>query len=105
TDVVLECGGTQVALMDSTDPTPSPFPDWDLGRGGFREDAGGVNGGTYEPGQADAMAARLDPSAPALVVQHHEMQPFAGFPPLMFGLRPEDSDALVSALSGHRVLG
>lgn len=104
-DRVLECGELQVALVDSTDPTPSPFPDWDLARGGFRDDAGGVNNGALAPGQAEALASKLDPDRPALVVLHHELQPFAGFPPVMFGMRQEDSDTLLEALRGHRIVG
>jgi predicted phosphodiesterase len=99
-DTVLECGVVQVALADTSDPTPSPFPDWDLGRGGFREDAGGTAGGALQPGQADTLAARLDPSRPVVLVQHHELQPFAGFPPVMFALREPDSSMLLDALSG-----
>ncbi len=104
-DRVLEIGGLQVALVDTTDPTPSPFPDWDLARGGFRDDAGGTNNGALGPGQAEALASRIDPARPALLVLHHELQPFAGFPPVMFGIRRADSDALVDALSGHRLVG
>lgn len=104
-DRVVEIGELQVALVDSTDPAPSPFPDWDLARGGFREDAGGTNNGALEPGQAEALASRLAPGRPTLLVLHHELQPFAGFPPVMFGLRRDDSEALVDALSGHRLVG
>lgn len=104
-DRVFECGGVQVALLDSTDPTPSPFPDWDLNRGGFREDAGGVASGAYRSGQADAIAGMLDASRPALLVQHHELQPFAAFPPVHFAVRDPDSAALLGALAGHRVVG
>lgn len=104
-DVVLTCGGWQVALVDSTDPVPSPFPDWDLARGGFREDAGGTNNGALRDGQAEALAAAADPDGDLLVVLHHELQPFGAFPPVMFGLRDEDSDGLLSALAGHRLRG
>jgi predicted phosphodiesterase len=104
-DRVIECGPVQVVLVDSTDPTASPFPDWDLARGGFRDDAGGVNNGAFAPGQVEALAARIDPGRPALLVMHHELQPFAGFPPVMFGVREQDSEALFGALSAHRILG
>ncbi|HVE91731.1 MAG TPA: metallophosphoesterase [Actinomycetota bacterium] len=105
TDQVLDWGPVQIALVDTTDPVASPFPDWDLARGGFREDAGGTNGGALRAGQAEALAARLDRARPTLLVQHHELQPFAAFPPVMFGVREPDSDALLSELSGQRLLG
>lgn len=104
-DVVVECGGLQVALLDSTDPTPSPFPDWDLGRGGFREDAGGVNGGALGGDQIEKLVTKLDPARPVLVVAHHELQPFSGFPPVMFAVRQTDSDALLDALAGFDLVG
>lgn len=104
-DTVVEIGALQVALIDSTDPVPSPFPDWDLARGGFREDSGGVNNGALEPGQARALAERLDPERPTLLVLHHELQPFPAFPPVMFGLRDADSAELLEALAAHRLVG
>jgi len=104
-DVVLECGPLQVALVDTTDPAPSPFPDWDLARGGFRDDAGGTNGGALRPGQAEALAEMIDPHRPSLIVCHHEWQPFTAFPPIMFGLRDTDSAELARVLAGHRLVG
>ena len=105
-DHIVECGGLQVALVDTTDPTPSPFPDWDIGRGRIGEGvAAGVDSGALRPGQAEALAARLDPSKPVLVVQHHELHPFPGFPPVRFALREEDAQDELDALSGHRLVG
>jgi hypothetical protein len=105
-DHVVECGGLQVALVDTTDPTASPYPDWDIGRGRIGEGiAAGVDSGALRPGQAEALADRLDPSKPVLLVQHHELHPFPGFPPVKFALREEDADAELEALSGHKLVG
>ena len=104
-DTLVRCGDVQIAIVDSSDPTACPFPDWDLSSGGFRDDAAGVWSGALEPGQASALASQLDPSMPVLLILHHELQPFPGFPPVSFGLRQTDSDELLSALSGHRLAG
>lgn len=104
-DRVFDVDGVQVALLDSSDPTPWPWPDFDLNRGTFREDAGGVAGGAMSDEQIDAVAARLDANRPTLLILHHELQPFVGFPPVQFGLREADSVSLMSALTAHRMLG
>src|SRR5207244_1792502 len=59
-DQVIEFAGMQIALVDSTDPTPSPFPDWDIATGQIGGVAAGVDSGALRPGQADALAERLD---------------------------------------------
>jgi len=105
TDHVIECGDLQVALVDSTDPTPSPFPDWDVSKGSVGGEAAGTDSGALRPGQAEALAARLDPKRRTLVVQHHELHPFPGFPPVKFALREEDAAAELDALSGHNLIG
>lgn len=105
TDHVVECGDLQVALVDTTDPTPSPFVDWDASRGHVGGEAAGVDSGALRPGQAEALAERLDPRRPTLVVQHHELHPFPGFPPVKFALREEDAETELAALEGHRLVG
>src|SRR5439155_4839318 len=90
-DHVVEIGDLQVALVDSTDPTASPFPDWDVSKGSVGGDAAGTDSGALKPGQAQALAARLDETRPTLLVQHHELHPFPGFPPVKFALREEDA--------------
>jgi predicted phosphodiesterase len=105
-DHVVECGGLQVALVDTTDPTASPFPDWDIAKGRIGEGiAAGVDSGALRPGQAEALANRLDRSKPVLLVQHHELHPFPGFPPVKFALREEDAEAELEALAGHKLVG
>jgi Icc protein len=104
-DHVVDCGDLQVALVDSTDPTPSPFPDWDVSKGSVGGEAAGVDSGALKPGQAEALAQRVDKSRPVLLVQHHELHPFPGFPPVKFALREEDAAAELEALKDHKLVG
>lgn len=104
-DHVIDCGDLQVALVDSTDPTPSPFVDWDIARGSVGGESAGIDSGALYEGQAEALANRLDKSRPVLLVQHHELHPFPGFPPVKFALREEDAQAELDALSGHKLIG
>ncbi len=104
-DHVVEIGDLQIALVDSTDPTASPFPDWDVSRGHVGGEAAGVDSGALREGQATEIASRLDKDRPSLVVQHHELHPFPGFPPVKFALREEDSEAELAALKDHRLAG
>ncbi|MEX2393586.1 MAG: metallophosphoesterase [Actinomycetota bacterium] len=104
-DHFLEIGDLQIALVDSTDPTASPFPDWDVANGKFGEGiAAGVDSGSFRPGQAQAIADALDKKRPSLVVQHHEVHPFPGFPPVKFALREEDAAEELDALKDHRLV-
>lgn len=104
-DVVVECAGLQVALVDSTDPVASPFPDWDIATARVGGPSAGTDSGALAPGQADALAERIDPRRPVLLVQHHELHPFPGFPPVKFALREEDAEAELAALASHRLVG
>jgi Icc protein len=104
-DFVVGCGDLQVALVNSTDPTASPFPDWDIARGSVGGEAAGVDSGALRPGQAEELAERLDKTRPTLLVQHHELHPFPGFPPVKFALREEDAYAELEALSQHQLVG
>lgn len=104
-DVIVEVGPLQIALVDSSDPTPAPFPDWDMGAPDFRKESAGVASGAIGPAQRAALRDGLDPDRPTLLVMHHELQPFPGFPPVMFGVRRGDSDALLGDLEGHRLCG
>ncbi|MGH9197867.1 MAG: metallophosphoesterase family protein, partial [Acidimicrobiia bacterium] len=44
-DHVVDCGDLQVALVDTTDPTASPFPDWDIASGRVGGDSAGIDSG------------------------------------------------------------
>jgi predicted phosphodiesterase len=105
-DHIVECGDLQVALVDSTDPTASPFPDWDIASGRIGEGvAAGVDSGALKEGQAEELAGRLDRTKPVLLIQHHELHPFPGFPPVKFALREEDAKAELDALKDHNLIG
>jgi hypothetical protein len=104
-DHVIEIGDLQIALVDSTDPTASPFPDWDVSKGEFGGEAAGVDSGALRPGQPQEIADRLDKTKPVLLVQHHELHPFPGFPPVKFALREEDAQAELDALKDHNLVG
>jgi predicted phosphodiesterase len=104
-DRIVEIGDLQIALVDSTDPTASPFPDWDVSTARVGGIAAGVDSGALAPGQADALAARLDRTRPVLLVQHHELHPFPGFPPVRFAMREEDAAAELAALRDHNLVG
>jgi 3',5'-cyclic AMP phosphodiesterase CpdA len=104
-DHVVECGDLQIALVDSTDPTASPFPDWDVSKGSVGGEAAGVDSGALRPGQIEELVARLDKNKPVLLVQHHELHPFPGFPPVKFALREEDSEAELAALKDFNLIG
>lgn len=104
-DHVIECGDLQIALVDSTDPIASPFPDWDVSSGSVGGESAGVDSGALRPGQAEALARRLDKSRPVLLVQHHELHPFPGFPPVKFAVREEDAQSELDALSAHNLIG
>jgi hypothetical protein len=105
-DHVVECGGLQIALVDTTDPTPSPFAEWDLAKGSISEGTpGGIDSGALRDGQAAELASRLDKGKPVLLVQHHELHPFPGFPPVRFALREEDAETELEALGGHNLVG
>jgi predicted phosphodiesterase len=104
-DFVVECGDLQVALVNTTDPTASPFPDWDVARGSVGGESAGVDSGALRPGQAEELAQRIDKTRPVLVVQHHELHPFPGFPPVKFALREEDAAAELDALRDHKLVG
>lgn len=105
-DHIVECGDLQVALVDSTDPTASPFPDWDIASGKIGEGvAAGVDSGTLKEGQATELAQRLDKGKRVLLVQHHELHPFPGFPPVKFALREEDAAAELEALKDYDLVG
>jgi predicted phosphodiesterase len=104
-DQVVEIGELQIALVDSTDPTASPFPDWDVATARFGGVAAGVDSGALRPGQASALAERLDKTRPTLLAQHHELHPFPGFPPVRFALRAEDAAEELKALEDHNLVG
>ena len=83
-------------LLNSADPTASPFPPFDLLSGSFTNRAHeSVPGGTYDE-KTLTFARSLDPAGTTFVFQHHPPFPYLGFPPLVFGLDGPSTDELAT---------
>jgi predicted phosphodiesterase len=83
---VHDTGKVRVILLNSADPSESPFPPFDLITGTFTSDPNeAVPGGSFSE-ETLAFAEGLDPDGPTLIVLHHPPYPYLGFPALMFGL-------------------
>jgi predicted phosphodiesterase len=105
--VVLEHKGFKFAVLDSVEHATSPFAPFDLLTGTFLDGPGGaVVSGTLTPAQHDILADIAEPGAgPAFIFLHHPVQPFTGFPPVVFGLRDEDSRRLHATCDSGNVWG
>ena len=105
--VILEHKGFRLAVLDSAEHGASPFAPFDLVTGGFTEGPGGavVRGALSVP-QHEILAELAEPkSPPAFVFLHHPPQPFTSFPPVIFGLRDEDSGRLHAVADSGNVWG
>jgi Calcineurin-like phosphoesterase len=105
--VILEHKGFRFAVLDSTEALSSPFPPFSLVTGQFVDKRGGaVVRGSFSVPQHDLLADIASPaSRPAFVFLHHPPQPFTSFPPIVFGLRDEDSGRLHAACDSGNVWG
>lgn len=87
---VHEKNGVRVIVLDSSDPTPSPFPPFDLMGGSFTDQPNeSVPGGQLSEEVCDWMSG-IGPAGPTFILLHHPPHPYMGFPPIIFGL---DEDA------------
>ena len=105
--IILEHKGMRFAVLDSVEHGASPFGPFDMVAGAFTEGPGGaiVRGSLTVP-QHDLLAEVAAPgSGPAFVFLHHPPQPFWGFPPVVFGLRDQDSGRLHATVSSGNVWG
>lgn len=105
--VILEHKGFRFAVLDSVMHAASPYRDFNLATGSFLEGPGGaiVRGELSEP-QHEILAEIAAPGAPpAFVFLHHPPQPFTAFPPVLFGLRDEDSGRLHATVDSGNVWG
>lgn len=104
---LVEVGGVRAALLDSVEYGVSPFPPYDLVTGTFMEGRGGGSvRGSLSAAQHDILAEVAAPgSAPTFVFLHHPPQPFAGFPPVVFGLRDADTGRLHATCDSGNVWG
>ena len=105
--VLLEHKGFRFAVLDSAEPLASPFGPFSLVTGQFLDKRGGavVRGSLTAP-QHDLLAEVAAPGGlPAFVFLHHPPQPFTSFPPIVFGLRDEDSGRLHAVCDSGNVWG
>jgi 3',5'-cyclic AMP phosphodiesterase CpdA len=105
--VLLEHKDFRFAVLDSAEHGASPFAPFDLLTGGFTEGPGGaVVRGSLSVPQHEILADLAAPdSGPAFVFLHHPPQPFVSFPPVIFGLRDEDSGRLHAVCDSGNVWG
>ena len=104
---LVEIEGFRLALLDTVEISESPFAPFDLVTGAFMEGRGGaVVRGSLSAVQHDILAEVAAPrAAPSFVFLHHPPQPFTSFPPVVFGLREEDSARLHAHLRLGQRLG
>lgn len=104
---ILEHKGVRFAVLDSVMHAASPYPAYNLASGSFLEgSSGAIVRGALSVAQHEILAQVAAPgSPPAFVFLHHPPQPFAGFPPILFGLRDEDSGRLHATVDSGNVWG
>ncbi|MEX2587545.1 MAG: metallophosphoesterase, partial [Actinomycetota bacterium] len=79
-------GSVRVIVLNSADPTRSPFPPFNMMAGEFTDDPPqSVPGGTFSQEMIDWMRD-IGPEGPTFIALHHPPFPFMGLPPLIFGL-------------------
>lgn len=105
--VIVEHEGFRFAVLDSVMHAASPYPAYNLATGAFLEGSSGaiVRGALTVP-QHEILADVAAPGTPpAFLFLHHPPQPFTGFPPILFGLRDEDSGRLHATVDSGNVWG
>jgi predicted phosphodiesterase len=104
---LLEHKGFRFAILDSVEHAASPFAPYNLVTGAFMEGKGGaVVRGSLSAPQHEILADVAAPGGgPAFVFLHHPPQPFTGFPPVVFGLRDQDSGRLHAVADSGNVWG
>jgi predicted phosphodiesterase len=104
---LVEHKGFRFAVLDSAEHAASPFAPFNLITGAFMEGKGGaVVRGSLSTLQHEILADVAAPDGgPAFVFLHHPPQPFTGFPPVVFGLRDQDSGRLHAVADSGNVWG
>ena len=105
--VIVEHQGFRFAVLDSVMHAASPYPAYNLATGAFLEgSSGAIVRGALSVAQHEILADVAAPGTPpAFVFLHHPPQPFTAFPPILFGLRDEDSGRLHAAVDSGNVWG
>jgi 3',5'-cyclic-AMP phosphodiesterase len=105
--VLFEHKGMRFAVLDSAEHAVSPFPSFDLLTGRFLEEPGGaIPRGSLTAIQHDILAEVAAPTGgPAFLFLHHPPQPFTAFPPVLFGLRDQDSGRVHATVDSGNVWG
>jgi predicted phosphodiesterase len=94
---VTELEGVRVIVLNSADPTRSPYRPFELMTGEFKEDhPQSVPGGTFDEETLDWMSELGPDSATTLVMLHHPPYPYLGMPPLVFGLDRPSTEELAN---------
>jgi predicted phosphodiesterase len=95
---VHEHKGTRVIVLNSADPTRSPFRPFELMSGEFKanEPTQSVPGGTFDEETLDWMRELGPDGAITFVMLHHPPYPYLGMPPLVFGLDLPSTEELAS---------
>ena len=84
---VYEAAGVRLIVISSADPTPSPFPPFDLVGGTFTNERSETLPGGRISEETAAWLASIGPhDGPTFAFLHHPAHPYMGFPPLVFGL-------------------
>ncbi|MGH2688981.1 MAG: metallophosphoesterase family protein [Actinomycetota bacterium] len=103
---VYESAGVRVIVVSSADPTPSPFPPFDLVGGTFtNERSETLPGGRISEETADWLASIGPYDGPTFVFLHHPAHPYMGFPPLVFGLDERSTRILADLVERAGVWG
>jgi 3',5'-cyclic-AMP phosphodiesterase len=103
---VHEAEGVRLIVVDSSDPTPSPFPPFDLVGGTFTNDRREtLPGGTFSDETATWLASIGPSDQPTFVFLHHPAHPYLGFPPLVFGLDERSTGLLADLVERAGVWG
>ena len=105
--VIVEHEGFRFAVLDSVMHAASPYPAYNLATGAFLEgSSGALVRGALSVAQHEILADVAAPGTPpAFVFLHHPPQPFTAFPPILFGLRDEDSGRLHATVDSGNVWG
>lgn len=91
---VTEIAGVTAIVLNSADPTPSPFPPFDLFSGSFTDGPKeSVTRGSFDD-ETLAFMSEVEVDGPSVIFLHHPPYPYLGLPPLAFGLTAEATEAL-----------